>query len=392
LVEEFDVAVVGAGPAGLMAALNAAEKGVGVVVFDKKAEIGVPVRCGEFHPAPEEVPNILPKATDCMDVFDLPSFTIANRCTRIRLYSGLGRYWEFDFDGNILDRERMEKWIAEKAQRNGAVIRMSSPAKTFVENGSCTVGPSKEKAVKAKVVIAADGFPSATARAGGLPVDYYVSPPNSAVNVQFHMERIEVENELTEMFFDANYAPGGYAWIIPKGSGVANVGLGIRAPFMKKEKNIRALLDEFIYDHELLKNRLSNGTRSSYVSKILPVDGPIERTYGQAMLAAGDAACMVMPTNGGGIAPAMITGKLAGMVAADHVLKGRPLSDYEDMWMHRIGREMEASTRMRRAADRFMGSNRIMHYLMKFLGSNGIRDVILCRIPWSLAPLVEIFA
>ncbi len=389
-MDSFDVAVVGAGPGGLMAALNAAEKGVSVIVFDKKKEIGVPVRCGEFHPAPEEVPNILPRATECEDVFDLPSLAITNRCTRIRLYSGLGQYWDFDFNGNILDRNSMEKWIAGRAEKYGAEIRTSSPAKTFRGDGSYIVGESKESGIRAKIVIAADGFPSSTAKTGGLPIDDYVKPLNSAVNVQFHMEKIDVDRELTEMFFDLNYAPGGYAWIIPKGEGVANVGLGIRAPFMKKEKTVKILLDEFIYSHPDLKDRLSKGTRSSYVSKILPVDGPIPRTYGSNMLAVGDAACMVMPTNGGGIAPAMITGKLAGVVAADHLLKGRPLSDYEDLWMDKIGREMEASTRMRRAADRFMGSNRMMHYFMKYLGSKGIRDVILCRIPWGFGPLVEL--
>jgi len=46
-MEEYDVIVVGAGPAGLRAATKLAKNGINVICLDKKQEIGVPVRCGE---------------------------------------------------------------------------------------------------------------------------------------------------------------------------------------------------------------------------------------------------------------------------------------------------------------------------------------------------------
>ncbi len=80
------------------------------------------------------------------------------------------------------------------------------------------------------------------------------------------------------------------------------------------------------------------------IADVLPVDGPLKRTFSDHVMAVGDAAAMVMPTNGGGISTAMITGEIAGQVAADHVQKGIPLSEYEKRWKAVMGRELHVST------------------------------------------------
>ena len=59
-----DVLIVGAGPAGSVAARYAAQKGVNVTVIERRREIGTPVRCGEFMPSLEEISNMFPNAVD----------------------------------------------------------------------------------------------------------------------------------------------------------------------------------------------------------------------------------------------------------------------------------------------------------------------------------------
>jgi flavin-dependent dehydrogenase len=98
---------------------------------------------------------------------------------------------------------------------------------------------------------------------------------------------------------------------------------------------------------------------------------------------------MVMPTNGGGISTAMITGEIAGQVAADHLQKGIPLSEYEARWNKVLGKEMRVSTKLRRLADHFMGNDLLFHFLLKALGPKGIKDVITCRAPTGLGRLVS---
>jgi digeranylgeranylglycerophospholipid reductase len=106
-------------------------------------------------------------------------------------------------------------------------------------------------------------------------------------------------------------------------------------------------------------------------------------------MAVGDAACMVMPTNGGGIATAMITGSIAGQVAADHLQSNIPLADYERRWREAIGVEMAVSTKLRRLADRFMGHDFAFHVMLHILGSQGIKDVIACKVPRILKFLIR---
>jgi flavin-dependent dehydrogenase len=93
---------------------------------------------------------------------------------------------------------------------------------------------------------------------------------------------------------------------------------------------------------------------------------------------------MVMPTNGGGIATAMITGTIAGQVAADHVHNHVPLSEYERRWKEAMGAQMVTSTSMRKLADRFIGHDLLFHMILKVLGTQGIKDVITCKVPRRL--------
>jgi digeranylgeranylglycerophospholipid reductase len=125
------------------------------------------------------------------------------------------------------------------------------------------------------------------------------------------------------------------------------------------------------------------------IADVLPVDGPLPRTCSEHVMAVGDAGGMVMPTNGGGISTAMITGEIAGQVAADHVQKGVPLSEYEKRWKQALGKELVVSTKLRRLADHFMGNDLVFHMLLQVLGTQGIKDVITCRAPRGLGPFVS---
>lgn len=379
--DDVDVAIVGGGPAGLTAANYAAGRGLTVKVFEEKGEIGFPVRCGELLPATEEMRRLLPKAEGIQDLFDVPSSVIANRCHRIRVLSPRGRSWEFDFRTNILQRHVFERYLAEKAVRSGAEIIVGTHAELFIEDGTKRVGSSKEDAVVARMVVAADGFPSRAGLAAGLPIRPYMKPCSIALTSQYQMSNVKVEREVVEMYFDAHYAPGGFAWIIPKGGDVANVGVGAGASFLRGRGGVGSLLDGFITRHPIAGDKLSTGKPITMASDVLPVDGPISRSFTDSVLAVGDAAGMVIPTTGGGIPTAMITGKIAGEVAADHLTKGLPLSVYEGRWKEQIGEELYNAARIRRVADKLMGDNLILHGAFMLLGTNGIKDVITCKIP-----------
>src|SRR3989449_7945171 len=150
-------------------------------------------------------------------------------------------------------------------------------------------------------------------------------------------------SDATDMFF-GNLAPGGYAWIIPK-AGCANVGLGTWERF---RGNLRELFDKFIAARRLEPGKATGG--------FVAVLGPPPRTVKDNVMLVGDAAGMVMATNGGGDNGAMIAGRYAGLTAAGHLLRRPPLAEYEARWRTAVRRPLAEGVRIKRFADRFFGS------------------------------------
>jgi digeranylgeranylglycerophospholipid reductase len=126
------------------------------------------------------------------------------------------------------------------------------------------------------------------------------------------------------------------------------------------------------------------------IADMLPVDGAVSTTYSERILLAGDAAGMVMPTNGGGIPTAMVSGRIAGEIAALHVKKNEPLSTYEARWKKALGRELTASTRMRRFADVFMPHDVLFDCTLRILGTAGIKRIVTCKIPRRVGILMRL--
>ena len=383
----MDLVVAGAGPGGLYAALEALNRGLTVHVFDKKAVVGTPVKCGEYFPVRREMEHLLPSAGEYMDVFDVPREAIDNTCRKLRVISPSGSAFEFDFEAFILDRTILEQKLAKEVERMGGTIELRKPVDLFLDNDVPTVGSSRANAIPCKVVVAADGFPSKVAKSAGILTDDYMTPNNIAINYEYLMTDLHVDQTVTEMYMGTEFAPGGYGWIIPKGGNSANVGVGIRTSYSKKNDG-RGYLKFFLDDCPLSKSKLSGGRVGPMIADVLPVDGPLPRTHLGNVMAVGDAAGMVMPTNGGGIATAMITGRIAGQAAADHIQKGTPIADYERRWKEVMGKEMQVSTNLRRLADHFMGNDSIFNILLHILRTNGIKDVITCRAPTGLGPFV----
>jgi geranylgeranyl reductase family protein len=388
LPKSVDVAIVGAGPGGLYAAVQALERGLTVHVFDKKIEVGVPVKCGEYFPIRKEMEYLLPSAGEYMHVFDVPKDAVDNFCKKIRVISPRGRVFEFDFEAYVLDRTRLEHGIAKKVEAMGGTIELGTPVELLDQSDGLVVGRSGSEGVKARVVIAADGFPSKIAKSAGILTDEYMTPNNIAINYEYLMSGLGVDQRITEMYFGTDFAPGGYGWIIPKGDRSANVGIGIRTSFSRRREG-KSYLDYFLGQCNLTKEKLDGGIPGPMIADVLPVDGPVPRSYSEHVMAVGDAAGMVMPTNGGGISTAMITGEIAGQVAADHIQRGISLSEYQRRWEEVMGREMRVSTKLRRYADPFMKSDFLFHLVLRFLGTNGIKDVITCRVPKGFGALIS---
>lgn len=350
----YDLVVVGAGPAGSTAARYAAQRGLKVLVLDKRKEIGVPVQCGEYVAANEEVRTIFPTVSGLDDLMEVPYRVKQIDTPIIRIWTPKGRHYDIPFKGFTVQRDKMDQGIATQAVQEGAELMTETTALRVrgreVETNHGTF--------HGRVIIGSDGPRSTVAKSVGLP--WPTSAPAMSATAYGAF------GNATDMFF-GNLAPGGYAWIIPKGD-CANVGLGTWQYF---RGNLRALFGKFVTDHRLEPGKATGG----YV----PVLGPIQSTVKDNVLLVGDAAGHVMATNGGGINVSMICGRIAGEVAADHVLSGAALTDYEARWRAAVGGPLARGARIKELADRFFGNDRVLEAAMILLGRRRMGRAIRCQ-------------
>lgn len=307
---EVDVLVIGAGPAGSMAAKEASKNGAKTLIIDKKAEIGTPKRCAE---------GITDGVLEKLDI-QVDKRCIARSIDGARIVSPNGTSAWFTSEtldtpatGIVLERKVFDKHLTMDAIRAGCkvLLRCEALSMTKTDEGYTVKVKSlinKVDEIKAKIVIGADGPEGRVASWGSL--DTKVSLAEMEAGAQYEMTNLNMEKNDVIQFYFGSVAPGGYAWIFPKGYDIANVGIDISN--VKTDKTALECLDEFIANCEETKNaqavELNVGGN--------PYCGVFDKIIADNLLLVGDAAGCVNPITGGGIDTALESGVIGGRVAA----------------------------------------------------------------------------
>jgi len=199
---------------------------------------------------------------------------------------------------------------------------------------------------RARIVIGADGVEAMVGRWAGLEARVPARDMESCA--QYVLQGIDFDPDAIYLQFGRDIAPGGYAWLFPKGVAVANVGLGLVA--LKADgRNARQYLDDWI------ARRYPGGARTGHTVGGVIVHTTIQATYTDGALVAGDAAHMINPLSGGGIVNAMKAGRLAGRTAAAALRAGDPsarrLAQYHCAWMDLLGHDHLKYYRLKRALE-----------------------------------------
>src|SRR2546422_2899134 len=350
----YDVIVVGSGPAGATAARYGARRGLKVLLVDKRKEIGVPVQCGEYVAHNEEVDAIFPTVTELEDLMEVPYRVREIDTPVIRIWSPNGGRYNLASKGFRVRRDRMDQGIAAQAVAEGAELMTETTAlRVHGEDVETNHGT-----FHGKVIIESDGPRSPVAKSVGL--EWPVSAPAMSATADGEF------SDATDMFF-GNLAPGGYAWIIPK-AGCANVGLGTWERF---RGNLRELFDKFIAARRLEPGKATGG--------FVPVLGPPPRTVKDNVMLVGDAAGMVMATNGGGNNVAEIAGRSPGLAAADHSPRGTPPARYEARWRTAVGGPLAEGVRIKHFPRPIFGGDRLLDAAMVLLGRHRMARAIRCQ-------------
>lgn len=349
-MHEYDVVVVGGGPAGCMAAKYAAKEGVSTLIIEEDAEIGEPVQCaGLISKRAIEESELKSKSfINC----ELKGAIIHSHSYEVRIESPSPEKRAFAIGRSVFDKE-----LAKEAQKEGADIILRSKVKKVKkrEGGAkLTINTTGGEEIRASVVIGADGVRSAVAKMAGMKVT-----KNFLNCVQIEGE-YEIDEAFAEIFVGKIIAPGFFAWAIPLGAeGIARIGLCIDKRF-SPHPNPLLFLKRNLSEHPVIARKYK-GSSSNFTAGTIPI--PVgaslrRRGSGQTVridkevgiMLVGDAAAQVKPITGGGVYYGMKCGKIVGEIAAKACLMGdmKVLNAYERRWWKEMGKEIAFGLKVHR--------------------------------------------
>ncbi len=318
-----DVAVIGAGPAGLLAARRCAEAGLDVSVLEEHPAVGSPTHCT----------GVISLETAALA--KIPDEIVLKRLTHARLISPGGARCDLRWHGEgseeilVIDRGAFDRELAEQAAAAGALIETGARVDglAVADDGvSLTVGT---RTVRARAVILACGVSYRFQRQLGLGLPGRVA----------HTAQIEVDAEaadMVELHLGRDVAPDGFLWTVPISRG-ERPGLKIGA---LTRGDAGVCLDRFLGRPEVRARLASRPGRP--IRRLLPLQ-PIAKTYADRLLVVGDAGGFTKPTTGGGIFYSLVSASLAVETLLEAFDEGaldeERLSRYEARWQAELGQE-----------------------------------------------------
>ena len=347
---QYDLVIIGSGPAGATTARFAAEQGLKVLLVDKRQELGAPIQCSgavsrhaleEVGVAPEE--EFIHEPIYGFGIYNEKGEkkTIDYRQLKAEEY---GQEEGKKPLGYVVDRRRFDRYLMTQAERAGVEVWLKTEGLSYQPNndGSCDVYLRRfNQAItaRARVLVGADGLQSQVGKWANLRTHIKITELASCL--QFIVDQVETDG-LLEIITGHEWAPGGYAWVFPKGHGYAEIGLGV-IPTMT-DKNAQWHLDQFI-KHSFFKEWFRNSRILEIQGGGVPLASPLRTQYADNLILVGDAARHVNPITGGGIHTALSGGSIAGTFLANFLNGGQQptaanLKTYQDCWLEEVGNKM----------------------------------------------------
>jgi geranylgeranyl reductase family protein len=343
-----DVLIVGGGPAGALAALTLAGRGVHALVVDRKRfprdkPCGGGIRAGVRSRFPEVLRHVA-KHVELHELrrvhMESPSGASVVAASDVPFYLTLRR---IELDTALLGHAR---------DAGATVIESARVVDVTVDTDGVTARLVDGRELRARVVIGADGVNSVVARAVGLGDGFTDHTLAIDTMEETPLDELRVADPETMYVAYGYRGRPGYGYVFPKARHV-DAGVGFLLAFFRT-------LEGAPWDHhaEFLAAAAAKGVvsgrsnRDNFKAYRLPLGGPLPRTYADRVLLAGDAGGFVNAYTGEGIYHAMVTGEHAGATAADALAAGdlsaRALGSYETRWRAEIGAELADAVRIQR--------------------------------------------
>ncbi len=312
----------------------------------------------------------------------------------------------FDGVGYVLNRKLLPQRQLSDAEKRGVEFQFEVYADALLEEDGFIRGiqcrSSKDNSMfkkTAKLVVDATG--SASRLRTSLPIKSYIEKEVDKENDMESTGRYIIKFEPGERdstFFDPDYciihldqeiAPGGYAWVFPKGEDKVNIGWGIQKRLLERRNRelgrndtLQSLIDDYVRKNPVIKKwKLADGSEDKGNEKgnwQVPVRRQNDCMVANGYMIIGDAAWMPRPIDAGGIGPAIYASTIAGKVIAQALESNDPsergLWKFNAEYVKTYGYRMASSEILRRFLQTL--TNEDLNYGMKhFLGQDDVDSI-----------------
>jgi len=316
----YDVVVVGAGPAGCRTAELIAKKGFKVLVLEEHTEIGKPIQCTGLV---------------SQRIGKIPKKIIVNKIKTAKFCSG-DESFEVKSKNSVyvIDRRKFDKQIAEEAKKVGVNFKTSTRFLDF-KNGEVS---TSNGIYRTKLLVGADGPSSSVAGVSGIEL-----PKNILSAVQVNVKS-NFDSGTVELWFGSDVAPGLFAWVVPESRNKARVGLAA-------DKYPNKFFERFF------RKRIGNLKSTGRVGDVIRY-GLIKKSVVDNVLLVGDAACQIKPFSAGGLVYGQIGAKYAGEACvkalhSNNFSEKFLLENYDKKWKKELAGPIRKGLLMKKVFSKF---------------------------------------
>ena len=336
---DFDIVVVGAGPAGSSAAHEAARNGSSVALLEKESVVAETVRTSGVTWIKDAQSFGIPE--DCYN--PIKNYSFCSPSNTVTISDDVAK-------AAVLDVRKTYRHLAKQAQESGAKLFVDTNVTDVITDeqkkpiGVIAKSADKEIKFNAKVVIDCSGFQSVVGKMLGLVTQW----ERFGAGAEYEVRAENVDDKTWWLMVGQKYSPAGYAWIFPVGGDIVRIGVGIGKPESNVDPTER--LNELMENKEGPIKDLGAITKIEFHYGLIPNDGLSRKTVYDNLILVGDSAGQANPLVLEGIRYAIRFGRVAGKVASDSVKNDdtseNALKPYETDWKKAIESKINSASKV----------------------------------------------
>ena len=332
---DFDIVIVGAGPAGSSAAHEAARNGSSVALLEKENSVAETVRTSGVTWVKDAQSFGIPE--DCYN--PIKNYSFCSPSNTVTISDDVAK-------AAVLDVRKTYRHLAKQAQESGTKLFVDTNVTDVITDeqkrpiGVIAKSADKEIKFNAKVVIDCSGFQSVVGKMLGLVTQW----ERFGAGAEYEVRAENVDDKTWWLMVGQKYSPAGYAWIFPVGGNIVRIGVGIGKPESNVDPTER--LNELMENKEGPIKDLGEITKIEFHYGLIPNDGLSRKTVYDNLILVGDSAGQANPLVLEGIRYAIRFGRVASDAIKRSDTSENALRPYETDWKKAIESKINSASKV----------------------------------------------